>query len=340
MSKQKRKFHSKSRKGCQMCKQRHIKDGTSEPPAGSGSGSGTQSGSPSESTTALEMALLHRWTSATYLSLCCIEEEHQLLQVLVPQAALRLPFLMDGMLAISALDIAINDDGNKYPTLDVDYPLVAARYYDRGLAAFRKLLVGSPRETLDPESHQAMVIFSCIAGIMNMAMPQFDAGPAVEESSSTTGRTLAAAMIHFDMIHGAGQVVLIALDWLEEGPYPTNARPNWKEDVPRGKSPDVSVKRKGHQRHHQHRRLRNHKEPQSHVQAGHLVPGRVLRPHARPQHERPRHPLAHNGRRRLCGCRAAGRAARHPAAHVLGRHPPPHVSGLLVGRAAWQGAGA
>lgn len=154
-----------------------------------------------------------------------------MMQVLVPQAALRLPFLMDGMMAISALDIAMNGDGNKYPTLDVDYPLVAARYYDRGLATFRKLLTGSPREKLDPESHQAMVIFSCIAGIMNMAMPQFDVASAVEESS-TTGRTLAAAMIHFDMIHGAGQVVLLALDWLEASPYPTNARPNWKEDVP------------------------------------------------------------------------------------------------------------
>ncbi|KAL8298975.1 hypothetical protein RB597_007549 [Gaeumannomyces tritici] len=245
MSHQKRRYHTKSKNGCQACKKRHVKCDEQGPPCANCvtretacvygtapcaeiSQNGVRSGPLSEPSTALEMALLHRWTTTTSLSLCCIEEEYEVMQVLVPQTALKLPFLMDGMMAISALDIAINDEGSKYPTLDADYPLVAARYYDRGLTAFRKLLTGS-RDNLDPESHQAMVIFSSIAGIMNMAMPQFDVGPDVGESS--TGRTLAAAMIHFDMIHGAGQVVLIALDWLEAGPYPTNARPNWKEDV-------------------------------------------------------------------------------------------------------------
>lgn len=246
MSNNKRRYHNKSKNGCQACKKRHVKCDEKGPPCTNCvarettcaygpapcvevSQDGRRLGSQPDPSSALEMALLHRWTTATFISLCCIEEEYEVMKVLVPQAALKLPFLMDGMMAISALDIAINDDGSKYPTLDADYPLVAARYYDRGLTAFRKLLTGS-RDNLDPETHQAMVIFSSIAGIMNMVMPQFDVGPAAGES--LTGRTLAAATIHFDMIHGAGQVALIAMDWLEAGPYPTNARPNWAEDVP------------------------------------------------------------------------------------------------------------
>lgn len=79
---------------------------------------------------------MHRWSTTTYISLCSVPEDHHYLQIEVPRGALRHEFLLNGVFAITALEIALCDktvDSSKYICTSMEY-------YDKASELFRAAL--------------------------------------------------------------------------------------------------------------------------------------------------------------------------------------------------------
>lgn len=166
---QKRQSHNKSRNGCQNCKKKHIKCDEQGPPCAnckaraasckysanpkshvpsqdareaSSTSTTTETHIPSHSNIhdgshrILELELMHHWTTSTYKSLCSTPADVTCLQVDVPRWALKHHYLLDGILAISALEIAIcePDIGDSRSA----YIHAAMEYYDMASTAFRR----------------------------------------------------------------------------------------------------------------------------------------------------------------------------------------------------------
>lgn len=84
----------------------------------------------------LELELMHRWSTHTFRTMCGIPEEEPYLSKVMPREALRHEFLLDGLFAVTALDIARSS-----PEPDATrYERIALEYYNRGSATFRSLL--------------------------------------------------------------------------------------------------------------------------------------------------------------------------------------------------------
>lgn len=79
---------------------------------------------------------MHRFSTITYVSLCSVPEDQHYLQIEVPRGALRHDFLLNGVFAITALEIAMCDK-----TVDASkYFCTAMEYYDKGSECFRAAL--------------------------------------------------------------------------------------------------------------------------------------------------------------------------------------------------------
>lgn len=51
----------------------------------------------------LELELMHHWSTTTYKSLCTVPEDHQYMQLVMPQEAMRYDFLLNGIFVAAAL---------------------------------------------------------------------------------------------------------------------------------------------------------------------------------------------------------------------------------------------
>ena len=81
----------------------------------------------------LELELMHRWSTTTYKDVCSCSDEHYLMQVLVPRDALKYAFLMDGILALAALDMVRESTQAEAPR----YARTALELYGRAVASYR-----------------------------------------------------------------------------------------------------------------------------------------------------------------------------------------------------------
>jgi hypothetical protein len=85
---------------------------------------------------------MNRWSYSTYKSLLSVSGDDHYLQVSVPRAALKHDFLMDGILSISALEIAMSgEEADSAP-----YIYAALEYYDKGSISFRANLSNVTKE--------------------------------------------------------------------------------------------------------------------------------------------------------------------------------------------------
>ncbi|KAH8653791.1 hypothetical protein BX600DRAFT_471652 [Xylariales sp. PMI_506] len=197
---QPRRSHAKSRNGCQRCKQRHIKCDETGPPCTNCSARGTEcvysnGGRLSLASKAtqpqhqplqqqpclviskpsrrlLELELMHRWSTSTYRTLAPDEGERYVLQVQVPREALRYDFMLNGIYAMSALDLAdgVLDDGATGGPLSSSSPSLylaaALEYYGKASAGFRAELGQISRD-----SHHVLFVFAFLAAIFHLALP-------------------------------------------------------------------------------------------------------------------------------------------------------------------------
>ncbi|KAL4893284.1 gamma-glutamyltranspeptidase-domain-containing protein [Aspergillus ambiguus] len=160
-----RRSHTKSRKGCLQCKRRHVKcdedlpkcglckkrklDCTYPPPSTEPDGQSQQL-SPSHDgpdtsavlstdlplpTRMLEMRLFHLYLTETYITVCQGGLDANHFQCIVPRMATAHPYLLDALLALTALHQASMEPGDNRPWLEA-----ALKYQSRACSALGQVL--------------------------------------------------------------------------------------------------------------------------------------------------------------------------------------------------------
>jgi hypothetical protein len=138
---------------------------------------------------------MHRWTTKTYMGLCSVPEDQPHLQDYLPRAALKASYLMNGLLALSALELSRSS--GKPAT----YLPAALEYSNKASADFRSQLCNITQENL-----HLLYYFSSIAAAFNFALP-------VEQMSP-----IERMMIAFDMVLGGFTLAMINYQWLVDSP--------------------------------------------------------------------------------------------------------------------------
>lgn len=110
---------------------------------------------------------------------------------------------MDGILALSALDIALSPCTNDAST----YVQAALQYYEQASGQYRWQL-----GNLTQENHQAVFLFGLLAVAINLVIPHC-VSDGFEQSS-----TLDHVLVAFDLLHGISAITLSCWDWLKDGP--------------------------------------------------------------------------------------------------------------------------
>ncbi|KEQ93673.1 hypothetical protein AUEXF2481DRAFT_31238 [Aureobasidium subglaciale EXF-2481] len=182
-----RKSHTKSRRGCAGCKQRHVKCDEAIPSCGyclkrdvvcsfiteSRENTDSVKASPSNqsepgalafSQSAIsritELSLMHNWSTKAYRTLCQHSDETHLWQIVVPELALGHEYLLDALLALSARQLVI-DASEKGSTWD----RAALEYQNKALTGFQ-LVLG------DVNLSNCEAVFACSILIMVFSMAQ------------------------------------------------------------------------------------------------------------------------------------------------------------------------
>ncbi|KAK9545449.1 hypothetical protein V6000_009861 [Aspergillus fumigatus] len=176
-----RRSHTKSRKGCTNCKKRHVKCDEELPSCGlckkrqleciyqsSASGVDSQRAStpremidtkPQEwpmSTRMLEMRLMHHYLTKTYHTLHQGKIDATHFQTVVPEMATSHPFLLDSLLALTALHLAFLNPADKRPWMEA-----ALKYQNQACSVFSRVLVDISPENCGPAFICAVFILLC-----------------------------------------------------------------------------------------------------------------------------------------------------------------------------------
>lgn len=111
-----------------------------------------------------EVQLMHRWATKTYKTVSTpVCEDDFIWQVMVPEAAFQYRFLLDGIFAVSAFEIASSCE-----TGSAQYIGAALEYQD---ATFRGLQ--AQLSNITPQSHDALLYCSLILPVLALASAQF-----------------------------------------------------------------------------------------------------------------------------------------------------------------------
>ncbi|THV76395.1 hypothetical protein D6C86_07028 [Aureobasidium pullulans] len=187
-----RRSHTKSRRGCLQCKQRHVKCDEATPSCGycikrevacsfitpSHNNSRSVSASPFDASDYLnlpspspsrtrtsELRFMLNWSTKTFRTLQQHSDESHLWQIVVPELALSHDYLMDALLAVSARHLSIND-----PTNASLWDCAALDYENKALEGFQLIL-----PSLDSTNYEP--IFACSVLIMVFSMTQSHSEP-------------------------------------------------------------------------------------------------------------------------------------------------------------------
>ena len=134
----------------------------------------------------IELELMHRWTTTTYKSICgALEADWPMWQIRLPRDGLQHPYLLQGLLALAALEIAAEESRPDY----MEYVNRAMEYHGNALQTFRSQL-GNIR----PENQHAAFAFSIVTMAFRLAIPQFNC---------TKNQSMVENMIaHFELLSG------------------------------------------------------------------------------------------------------------------------------------------
>ncbi|KAL8344411.1 hypothetical protein RB601_004783 [Gaeumannomyces tritici] len=150
-----------------------------------------------ESSRLLDLELMHRWSTVTYKSLISVPADESYLQVGIPIEALKAGYLLNALLAVTALEkvmsegsppsspspgedgegsggggggsssMAATGNSERIRARNRRYIRAAIEYYDRAINAFRAAL-----PTVGPENHHMLYFASILAAIVHLLMPQ------------------------------------------------------------------------------------------------------------------------------------------------------------------------
>lgn len=222
----------------------------------------------------LELELMHQWTMHSYKCICGgLEEQFDCWQNQVPRTALKYDFLMYGIFAVAALEIAaeaspsIPDlpsrriDGDISPgrnrVIETEFLQHALSYHNKALMEFRSALIhassaspeacesaGTPE--IDPESHQALCLISSLLIALGLGFSRFPQSGSGEFSTNgslgstqgTTPRAISTLLLLFELVSGGGAVLLTKSSALEENALFRDMVP-WEGLRAREINPDV-----------------------------------------------------------------------------------------------------
>ena len=138
----------------------------------------------------LELELMHQYSTTTYKSFCgAAEFEYETWQMQVPKDGLHHPFVLDGLMAFSAFQIA---DTQNRPNRDY-YVTAGFEYYDRALESYRSELA-----SFNPDNKQALFEFSVIAMLLCLVSPRMSNSIRQPQSMITN------MLGHAKMVQGSG----------------------------------------------------------------------------------------------------------------------------------------
>ncbi|KAL2012766.1 hypothetical protein VTN00DRAFT_291 [Thermoascus crustaceus] len=120
-----------------------------------------------------DMKLLHHYTSITYATLDTTVAQRPLWQKTVVKLGFRHPFLLHGILAISAIHLATTTtNNNNNSTIRAELVRSSSAHINTALETFRKLLEDIH---VSRDNCTALFVFSCIVVVYNFAVAQTEA---------------------------------------------------------------------------------------------------------------------------------------------------------------------
>ncbi|KAJ6437429.1 PKS-NRPS hybrid synthetase [Purpureocillium lavendulum] len=180
--KQTRRTHTKSRRGCLACKKRHVK------PIQPLSLSATAFSSTPGSSRLLELELMHRWSTKTWASLYSVPDDQFFLQEHLPRTALFESYMMNGLFALAAADLA-SSGRPEYLPIAYEYSTMATADYQVAL------------QRVSRDNVHGIYAFAMMANIFNFSMP------ALSPSALTRMK------VAFDTVAGASDYIMTYAHW-------------------------------------------------------------------------------------------------------------------------------
>ncbi|KAF9889216.1 hypothetical protein FE257_007529 [Aspergillus nanangensis] len=212
------KLHTKSRYGCDGCRQRKVKCDEQGPPCSNcilRDDTCTYSRIPPARRLAIArhptppaavdaLELMHMFSTQTYRSLCINDSEIHTWQDLVPQLALRQPYLMHGILALASIHIATTVDAPHASR----YIETGLQYHSQSLGPFRAAI-----DTISPDNCNAVFAQSVVIVAISIALPQATVRRGVAElkpgqSMIETIRTI------FELLQGVKKILSAGHSWI------------------------------------------------------------------------------------------------------------------------------
>ena len=162
---------------------------------------------------------MHQWTTVTYKSYCgTVEEEYHSWQVLVPRLALKYDFLLHGLFAMSALELADSSEDE----MTQNYVNAALNYQSLSSGGLRTELSSTDLLTVAQDKHQALYASASILMVLALALPRFLMEPGDKYSM------LEHLLSYLELLKGLIVVVYSKISDHREDPLLSNYK-TWEE---------------------------------------------------------------------------------------------------------------
>lgn len=170
-----------------------------------------------------DLELMMQWCNSTYRTLSREEATDQIWQAIVPQEALSHPFLMHGILALSALHLARVGSEDRRTT----YISSAVGHQNQALAVFREFL-----GDINSSNGKAMFIFSSMVTVFAFGFP-----PAPPESTEILALVddLYQVLV---LCSGMVQILETARSWIVDSDLGPLLKVEYDDHHPRYSVPD------------------------------------------------------------------------------------------------------
>ncbi|EER40774.1 C6 transcription factor [Histoplasma capsulatum H143] len=145
--------------------------------------------STSESNRLLEMELLHRWTTRTWMGLYSIPADEPYMQILLPRAALKDDYVMNSLLAAAAVDLALSSNES-----DLEYS-------NKASAGFRSQL-----ENINEDNLHLLYHLAALSALMQFVLP------------NRQQTMLERVDVIFSLMLGACNIAAFNFKWLTDAP--------------------------------------------------------------------------------------------------------------------------
>lgn len=148
-----------------------------------------------------DMELLLHWCSSTYVTMAHTKEAEDAFQFLLPTEGLTYPFVLHGVLALSALHIARTESRSNGSS----YISIALEHQNRALALFRPKVL-----SLNRENSHIIFVFSGI--LLQLAFAMGPCSPFAE-----TYDPIRDLLQGFDLCRGLRELIGLSWHWVKEG---------------------------------------------------------------------------------------------------------------------------